>query len=193
VGVDLARFTPAATLAPATHVLCVAAYRPYKGWSDLLAAVARLRQGGHDLRLCGIGEGDPAWVLALAQKLGLGHAVRLWPPRPHADMPALYRQHGLLVAPSWREGFGLAPLEAMACGVPVVCSGQGGMCDWLVPGENALVAPPHDPSALARVMAQAVGDDGLRARLRQRGLDTSARFGLAGLSVGLAEFYRALT
>ncbi|MHB1534379.1 MAG: glycosyltransferase, partial [Acidimicrobiales bacterium] len=93
-----------------------------------------------------------------------------------------------LVFPSeWPEPFGLVPLEAMACGTPVVATGAGGSAEFLVDGANCLLFAPGDPAALAKAVRRLAGDPGLRNLVRDGGWQTSAR-----LSVDqMAESYEA--
>ena len=89
------------------------------------------------------------------------------------DRPELadaYRAADVMVFPSlWAEPFGLVPVEAMACGVPVVATGVGGSAEFLVDGGNALLYPPGDPAALAARLHQLATDPALRRRLVEGG------------------------
>lgn len=91
-----------------------------------------------------------------------------------ADLPALYRGACLFVMPSFYEGFGLPVLEAMACGVPVVCSRASSLPE--VAGDAALLINPHDEEGLVEAMQRVLEDEGLRAKMRERGLARSAAF-----------------
>jgi glycosyltransferase involved in cell wall biosynthesis len=79
-------------------------------------------------------------------------------------MPALLRSADLVLCTPWYEPFGLVPLEAMACGVPVVGSAVGGLLDTVVPGVTGALVPPRDPAALAVAVRQLLADPALRAR-----------------------------
>jgi glycosyltransferase involved in cell wall biosynthesis len=90
-------------------------------------------------------------------------------------LAALYRDADAVLFPvRWQEPFGLVPLEAMACGTPVVATGTGGSAEYLVDEGNALMVAPDDPAALARAVRRMASDPALRARLRRHGLVTSA-------------------
>jgi len=91
-----------------------------------------------------------------------------------ADLPALYNLATVFAFPSLYEGFGLPPLEAMACGTPVVCANTSSLPE--VVGDAALTFDPLDVPALAAALAQALSDADLRAALRNRGLAQARLF-----------------
>ncbi|MCI0391233.1 MAG: glycosyltransferase family 4 protein [Acidobacteria bacterium] len=90
------------------------------------------------------------------------------------DLPALYRAARAFVYPSLFEGFGLPPLEAMACGTPVVTSGVSSLPE--VTGGAALLVDPNDEQSLASAMVEIVSDDLLRAELREKGIAQAKKF-----------------
>lgn len=92
------------------------------------------------------------------------------------ELARLYATCDLFVSASWREGFGLPPLEAMACGAPVVLTDSGGVREYALSGENCLMVKPHDPMALARAMTQVLSDPQLAIRFRRAGPLTAERF-----------------
>ena len=77
---------------------------------------------------------------------------------------------------SWQEGFGLPGLEAMACGVPLVTTDSGGVREYAIPGETALVVPPRDPRALADALLRVASDKALRGHLSEAGHAMSGQF-----------------
>lgn len=90
------------------------------------------------------------------------------------DLPALYAGATAFVFPSLYEGFGLPPLEAMACGTPVVCSNVSSLPE--VVGDAALLCDPTDDGALAEALQRISRDTDLRQELRKRGLAQAAKF-----------------
>ncbi len=122
--------------------------------------------------------GGRGWLyeetFATVERLGLSGDVVFLGYVPEADLPSLYSLARLFVFPSLYEGFGLPPLEAMACGTPVVCAHTSSLPE--VAGDAALLVDPLDADGLAAAMQQALGDEGLRARLVERGLRQAARF-----------------
>ena len=93
---------------------------------------------------------------------------------PAADLPLLYAGALAFAFPSFYEGFGIPPLEAMASGCPVVVSNTSSLPE--VVGEAALLVDPHDREALADALVRLHGDAGLRAHLTELGLVQARRF-----------------
>jgi glycosyltransferase involved in cell wall biosynthesis len=84
---------------------------------------------------------------------------------PHDELLRLYERAAVVACPSRREGFGVACLEAMAAGRPVVASAVGGLRDLVVDGETGLLVPPGDVAALRAALERLLADTGLRERL----------------------------
>jgi len=95
---------------------------------------------------------------------------------PDADMPSWYRAADALAFPSVKEGFGLAVLEAMSAGVPVVTSDLPVFREYLVPGREALMAPVGDVPALVDALHSVATDVALRSDLIRAGRRIAARF-----------------
>ncbi len=156
---------------PEHMILFLGTLEPRKNLPTLLAAFARLcRRPGfaHYLVIAG-GKG---WyygeIDAAVQRLGLGGRVLFPGYVPDGELPLWYSAADLFVYPSLYEGFGLPPLEALACGTPVVTSDASSMPE--VVGDAGLVVPPLDDEALAGAMARLLEDADLVAALRLRGL-----------------------
>ena len=90
------------------------------------------------------------------------------------DLPALYSAATAFVFPSLYEGFGLPPLEAMACGTPVICSNTSSLPG--VVGDAALLCDPTDDLALEDALKRIVNDVDLRHKLSEQGLEQAAKF-----------------
>jgi glycosyltransferase-like protein len=120
--------------------------------------------------------------MALAREAGLLGGGGGPPPLvlagvlPDALMPPLYRLADAFVFPSVREGWGLALLEAMASGVPVIASAQPPFTEFLADRESALLVDPHRPEAIAGAMEEIVLHEPLRRRLRVAARDTAALY-----------------
>jgi D-inositol-3-phosphate glycosyltransferase len=100
---------------------------------------------------------------------------------PTTDPAPFYRAADLLAQPSHFEAFGSSAVEAMASGLPVVSSGVGGLADFLVDGENAILHHAKSPSSLAHALRRMLDDRGLRARLAKNAVDTAQRFEIGAL------------
>ena len=95
--------------------------------------------------------------------MGLGGRVHLVQRVPDADLRAFYTHASVLLFPSLAEGFGFPPLQAAACGVPVVASDIPALRETM--GDGAVFVSPHDAEGIARGLATVLGDEALRARL----------------------------
>ena len=93
---------------------------------------------------------------------------------PDEDLPALMSGADLFVYPSLGEGFGLPPLEAMACGTPVLCSDAPALPE--VVGDAALTLPPTEVAAWTETLHRVLRDEGLRESLRRKGLERARQF-----------------
>jgi len=107
-----------------------------------------------------------------------------------ADMPALYAGAELFLFPSFYEGFGLPPLEAMACGAPVIASTGGALPEVL--GDGARVLESYEPDAWAEAARQLLTDSGAREALVARGRERAARFTWEKTARATWEVYRGL-
>ncbi len=160
-------------------VLAVGTLEPRKNFPTLIAAYARLGEfGPHLAEVRLVIAGGKGWlyegIFATVERLGLGERVRFLDFVPDPDLPALYNAAAVFALPSLYEGFGLPPLEAMACGTPVVTSNVSSLPE--VVDDAALTVPPTDVAALTAALAQVLTDEHLRAALRQRGLQQASRF-----------------
>jgi len=91
-----------------------------------------------------------------------------------SDLPGIYNLARVLAHPAWYEGFGLPPLEAMACGTPVVVSDSSSLPE--VVGDAGLVVAAGDPDAWRKALEKVLGDQDLAADLRRRGILRAAEF-----------------
>jgi glycosyltransferase involved in cell wall biosynthesis len=173
-GVELELFSPEGPREPRTRdrrrLVTVGRLVERKGVADVIAALRDLPEaelvvaGGPEP--AGLGSDPEARRLAgLARELGVADRVELRGRVGRRELPALLRSADALVAVPWYEPFGIAPLEAMACGVPVVASAVGGQVDSVVHGVTGVHVPPRDPAALGRALRELVSDPARRARL----------------------------
>jgi glycosyltransferase involved in cell wall biosynthesis len=193
-GADLRAFTPGER-PPGTgeYLLYVSSLNPFKRPDSLVRALALLRREGFDpppARLAGRPDPeDRDRVARLAKEEGVADLVEILGVVPHGELPDLYRGARTLVYPSAVETFGLPPLEAMACGCPVVASNRTSVPE--VVGDAALLADPDDIPALAGAIRRVLTDDALRADLRRRGFRNLNRFSWESAAERTLETVRA--
>jgi phosphatidylinositol alpha-1,6-mannosyltransferase len=146
----------------------------YKGHDRVIAALPALMAAGHDVHYLVAGDGDDRPRLeALARHHAVAERVEFVGAVPKDRLIELYRRADLFVMPSTGEGFGIAFVEAMACGTPALGLGVGGARDALGDGElGIMVAPDRD---LAAIIAAQLGTPGLRGA--QLSAAVAARFG----------------
>ena len=170
------------------YLLAVGSDNPTKNHAALLAAFARLGDEP-GLRLVMVGGGNAA-VFAGHGQAGAGPAnVLRIGALGDAALKTLYANALGLVFPSLYEGFGLPPLEAMACGCPVAAARAASLPE--VCGEAALYFDPHDVDDIAAALRRLCGDADLRARLRAAGARQAARFTWAASAAALCAALRA--
>jgi glycosyltransferase involved in cell wall biosynthesis len=125
---------------------------PEKDPDALLAAVAALRRSGRDVRVLHRSGGHDEFVRRAAAH-GIADAVLAGPAVPPGpDLADYYRASDVCVQASRAEGLGFSPLEALACGVPVIASAVGGLRDTIDDGRTGWTVPPGDPAALAAAL-----------------------------------------
>jgi len=166
---------PARGAAP--FVLCASRLLPYKGIDVLLMAWSDVRRAGSKavLVLCGADYGDRHYQ-QLAQRLGLRRGVRFLGEVGPRRLRALMRGCSYLVLPSRHEAFGMAVIEAMSCGKPVVATRSGGPQELVSHGVDGILVPPGDPGRLTKEMARLLEDAPLRRKLGARAALASKRF-----------------
>ncbi len=172
-GVDPARFTPEGDVLERGDrflIVTIGRRHRWKGLDDLTEALNRLKSSA---------EAPPfeLWIITQddLRPTATFH-FRLIKPSGDGEIARAYRTADLAVHPSWFEGFGLPPLEAMACGTPAVITDSGGVSEYARDGVNCLLTPPRNPNSLAEAILRMMQDDSLRRRLRDEGLKTAARF-----------------
>jgi glycosyltransferase involved in cell wall biosynthesis len=164
---------PDAVPAEARVLLCVARLEPQKGVDVAVRALPAVRERHPHAALVVLGEGPQrAGLEELAGTLGVADAVYLLGRVP--DVAAWLGRAAVLVHPARWEGFGLALLEAMLAGVPVVASRVSSIPEIVVDGETGVLVPPDDPAALADAVASILTDP--------------QEYGAAGRARALAEF-----
>jgi type III pantothenate kinase len=183
-GVDLGLFGPDGPAEPRSpgraRLACVGRLVERKGIGNVISALAGLPNaelviaGGParaelDADLCA------RRLAALAAKAGMGDRVELRGRLERRQVPPLLRSADVLVSVPWYEPFGITPVEAMACAVPVVASAVGGLIDTVVDGLTGVHVPPRDPERLAAELAPLLADRDRRAAYGRAGTERARR------------------
>lgn len=102
----------------------------------------------------------------------------------------IYNNSAIYLCPSWLEGWGLPSIEAMACGCALISTDNGGVKDYGVDGETALISPPKDPVRLAENLLKVLKDDNLRIKLAEKGRQAILQFNYETSTHKLEKFLR---
>ncbi len=161
----------------APFVLAVGTIQPRKNLPRLLDAFAILmRSLGFDCKLVLVGKFG--WMESglpdKASQLGISQDLILTGYVSDDDVPIFYNAAETLVYPSLFEGFGLPPLEAMACGTPVITANRTSLPE--VVGDAGIMVDPYDTDALADAMSRVLSDESLRAEMSAQGLKQAKEF-----------------
>ncbi len=214
-GVDLRRFHPGdraaaraelGLSADALVLVCVGRIEPLKGMDALIRAAARLlaqyphwRERLQVLLIGGDDEQQPTrWnseqrrLDALRRELGIATQVQFVGAQPQERLPLYYVAADVVAAPSHYESFGLAALEALACGAAVVASNVGGLALTIEDRRSGLLVPPGDDAALAVQIERILTDGALAARLRSGAVQRAAEYGWPTVARRVAALYDEL-
>lgn len=174
------------------YVLFVGTVEPRKNVPTLLRAFSKLRHEiPHQLVLAGATGWEPQRFHEALEETGLGDRVlQTGYVQDHAELAAFYSAADLFVFPSFYEGFGLPPLEAMTCGCPVVAARNSAIPE--VVGDAAVLLPADDADAWAETLRALLHDEDRRAALAEAGRQQAARFSWHDCAVRTAGVYRSL-
>ncbi|WP_072690734.1 glycosyltransferase [Rhodococcus marinonascens] len=178
-GVDVSAFTPEGRTDEKgkRHRLVMAGrLAPSKGFDTAIEALAHFPDT--ELVIAGgpaaddvADNSEATRLLKVARNAKVRNRVRIIGRVPREDMPSLLRSADAVVCTPWYEPFGMVPLEAMACGTPVVASAVGGMRDTVVDGITGRLISPRNPMRLAEALRQIFDDDALRTGYGMAGCD----------------------
>jgi glycosyltransferase involved in cell wall biosynthesis len=175
---------------PERYVLYLGTLEPRKNLPTLIEAYGMARHSGieHGLVIAG-GKGwydEP--IYEAVRVTGFEEDILLIGYVPSEHLAALYGGADLFVYPSLYEGFGLPPLEAMACGVPVLVSNVSAMPE--VVGKGGVTVNPREPKQIAEAMLSLLGDEDRRRVLAEAGLERAARYSWENTARLTAALYR---
>ncbi len=197
-GVDTDLFTPHGPVArrgSRPRLLSVGRLVERKGVDTAVRALARVPDaelviaGGPDRHRLGY-DPEARRLRQLAQRCGVAKRVRFLGSLPPGEMPALMRSADVVVCVPWYEPFGMVPLEAMACGVPVVAAAVGGLTDTVVSGVTGEHVPAKRADTLARVLRGLLADPPRRAAYGTAGADrVRARYSWSRVAADTSAVY----
>ncbi len=174
-------------------ILFVSTIEPRKNVPTLLMAYRQLLDNYHadaDLVLAG----ERGWlageVFGLVEKLGLRERIHFLGRVSPEDLLGLYNVALMLVHPAFYEGFGLTPLEAMACGTPVIVSNTSSLPE--VVGDAALLVEPTDADGMTVAMWRLLSDEPLRRQMANKGLKRASLFSWKKAALETLSIYRNL-
>ncbi|MHA6792125.1 glycosyltransferase [Pseudonocardia bannensis] len=198
-GVDTETFTPQGPVLERGYrrrLVSIGRLVRRKGVDEVIEALSRvpaaelLVAGGPPAGEAMADDPDVRRLQALARARGVAGRVRFLGAVARPDVPALLRSADAVVCVPWYEPFGMVPLEAMACGRPVVASAVGGMTDTVIHQVTGLHVPPRRPDALARSLCELLAQPTLQLTLGAAGRDRAvARYGWDRVGAATAEVY----
>jgi glycosyltransferase involved in cell wall biosynthesis len=173
-------------------LLTVGSLQPRKNLVRLIRAYSKLRSESDDFTHQLVIVGRKLWladeIFTEVSRQKWSKDVILTDYVKDEDLPALYRAADIFVYPSLFEGFGLPPLEAMACGTPVITSNTSSLPE--VVGDAAVLIDPYDHQDLVGALLKVVRDTPLRARMRDMGIEQAKKFTWHAAAEKTLELYR---
>jgi D-inositol-3-phosphate glycosyltransferase len=198
-GVDTAAFTPDGPIAPRgerPRLVSLGRLVRRKGVDEVIEAMRRVPAaelviaGGEGPGDDGRADPDAARLRECARQAGVADRVHLTGPVARSDVPALLRSADAVACVPWYEPFGIVPLEAMACGRPVVASAVGGIQDTVVDQVTGLLVPPRRPDALAAALRDLLASPTMGAAYGIAGRDrVLARYDWERVATATAQVY----
>ena len=197
-GVDLELFRPdgpaEARRDGLQRLVCVTRLRERKGVGNMISALPELP--AVELVVAGGPERgglrrhpEAQRLLRLADGLGVADRLDLRGRMGREELPPLYRSADAAICVPWYEPFGIVPLEAMACGVPVIASAVGGLIDSVVDGVTGVHVPPRAPERIAEAAGALLADPEERARLGSAGAVRARRYSWERIARATLEAY----
>lgn len=178
--------------AEAHTILYVGHLNERKGVTALLNAFAVVAQMQPETRLLMIGDGPlRSSLVATARRLGVHERVEFGGFVQPVDLPGTYARAEIFVLPSLEDTFGVVVVEALACGIPVVCSRYAGVSSHLSDGTNAFIVDPDDIGQLADRILRLLSDPGLRKQFAGEGQRVARSFEAEAASLPFLDAARA--
>lgn len=174
-------------------VLTISRLTGHKGIKYLIYAIKKVKQTIPCIKLVVIGRGkEEANLRDLARGLGLANAIIFYTDYvPYDEIPLAYAAADVVVLPSLVEPFGIAAVEAMASGKPVIASKVGGLKDIVVNGETGFLVPPRDWRKLAQMLLMLLLDEDTRAKMGKKARERAQeKFDYLEITRQTSEVYR---
>lgn len=174
-------------------VLTVGVIQPRKNLPRLLEGFAQFKlqhESDHKLVIVGKYGWKESNLLRRIDELGIGDEVIITGYAPYGDLPLFYNAADVFVYPSVYEGFGLPPLEAMACGTPVITGNRSSLPE--VVGEAGIMVDPYDPDAFADAVWKVSSSESLREEMSANGLIQAQKFSWDAMARRMLEIYHAV-
>jgi D-inositol-3-phosphate glycosyltransferase len=213
-GVDLHRFQPhdmaearsilGLPAQPTPLVLLIGRIEPLKGIDALIRAVALVRQQHPHLAeleaivVGGASDQQPEhWnteqrrLDQIRRELGIAHAIKFVGARPQSQLSLYHAAADVVTMPSHYESFGMAALEAMASGRPVIATNAGGPATIITHGVNGLLTPPDNAAELAQHLAYVLQDSHTAYKLGTSARQRAERYGWSNIGCDILDIYRA--
>jgi glycosyltransferase involved in cell wall biosynthesis len=168
---------------PEKFIFCLSNNKPHKNVHQLVRAFCFSNVEIPLVLACPVDKN----LIRIAENYGKKHLLYFSKFIEEEHLPSVYSLTYLFVYPSTYEGFGLPPLEALSCGAPVVVAKSSSLPE--VVGEAAIFTNPFDYQDIARSLEIGVNDDGLRARLKSRGVNHAANFSWRKMTQQTLEIY----
>jgi len=171
-GVDGNLFHPVRPILQLDAPLALLFYDPqsWKGFGEAIAALLEVKNTQENLQIAIIGRYFPETPQVEGMSFGFPFPAIYFNRPKQQDLAKIYSSADVFVSASWKEGFGLPGLEAMACGVPVVTTDAGGNREYAVDEQTALIVPQQNITAMSDEILRILSDDKLHERLRRNGL-----------------------
>lgn len=186
-GIDISLFKPkqhSTTTTSPTILLVGSPSLRFKGFTDALKALEHVWNSGLRFQV--------KWICQHGAEHNTVFPITYIIQPCQEEIVEIYQQADLLLFTSWYEGFGLPPLEAMACGTPVVLTNSGGVREYAVDKYNCLLHFPGDIQGLAKSVAEILTDDLIRERLRINGRTTAEKFNYDQVIPKLENYMRSI-
>ena len=176
-GIDQDLFKPTDPVMTYTEPTVMTYYDPqnWKGFPDAFMALLEVRKSVPNLRVIVLGRSFPETPKVEGMSYGFPFPVVYFNRPAQSDLASIYSSADVFVSTSWKEGFGLTGLEALACGVPLVTTNNGGNVDYAHDGETALIVGQSSVEISVGILRM-LDNDTLRKRLIQSGLEKAAEF-----------------